>query len=616
MDNINQQVEKYLDFYLEQVPPKNYAILLDGEWGAGKTHFIKNFCLQPLRAQKKFIYISLYGVSKASEIDDQIFQQLHPVLSNKYVSLVSKVAKGALKVGLKVDLDGASQDVVSGDISIPNVSLKDLANSAKDAVLIFDDLERCSIPVEKILGWINYFCEHQNHRTIIIANEKEIKKNKKYNEIKEKLIGRVFLITADASEALDSFIENINVISVKQFLLEQKDTILNIYMASRYQNLRSLKQAIIEWPQFYENLPSKAQDNKELLKQALRDLLILSFEIRKGKLALEEIKDISNRGYSYALSKKKDEPNPYVELEKKYVGFYFNQLCPNDYCWYSFFKDGAIEKEILNKSINESSFFAYDNKPDWYKLLHFSDLQEDDFEKLIKQVGQNFESEKYQKFGEIKHVVSTLLFFARRKMILKQPAKIISEAKRIVKKMEKNQSLIYGKTIDFGLQDAYAGIVFLSNEDAEFKNFTAFLKELEKNNEEKNYPAMAQSVIKIAETDGYAFWQAMSQKTATNRYHDIPILNSIAPREFVAAFLKCPNESKRYISYGFKERYQFISSYTALLEEKGWVQSVKKLLEQEKKGAGPLKKYHIDWFLEHALNFVLKNMIQLEKVSK
>lgn len=53
------------------------AILIDGEWGGGKTYFIKNVLMKDEIVNKKAIfYISLYGKSKLSDIDTAIFAQL------------------------------------------------------------------------------------------------------------------------------------------------------------------------------------------------------------------------------------------------------------------------------------------------------------------------------------------------------------------------------------------------------------------------------------------------------------------------------------------------------------------------------------------------------------
>lgn len=37
----NKEIIEVLEEYINN-PKKQYAILIDGEWGCGKTHFIKN----------------------------------------------------------------------------------------------------------------------------------------------------------------------------------------------------------------------------------------------------------------------------------------------------------------------------------------------------------------------------------------------------------------------------------------------------------------------------------------------------------------------------------------------------------------------------------------------
>ena len=46
--------------------------------------------------------------------------------------------------------------------------------SSKNYILIFDDLERCNMNVNNLLGYINNYVEHDGIKTIIISNEKEI----------------------------------------------------------------------------------------------------------------------------------------------------------------------------------------------------------------------------------------------------------------------------------------------------------------------------------------------------------------------------------------------------------------------------------------------------------
>ena len=92
---------------------------------------------------------------------------------------------------MKIDWDGNQQENAEIEVKIPDLKPEDLLNT-KDYILIFDDLERCSINIINLLGYINFFVEHQSYKVILIANEKELKKTKKYKTIKEKLIEKNF----------------------------------------------------------------------------------------------------------------------------------------------------------------------------------------------------------------------------------------------------------------------------------------------------------------------------------------------------------------------------------------------------------------------------------------
>ncbi len=59
----NAHIEAYLDYYLERNEPPGFAVLIDGEWGIGKSFFIKrylskfSFKKQEVSDQKMYCYI-------------------------------------------------------------------------------------------------------------------------------------------------------------------------------------------------------------------------------------------------------------------------------------------------------------------------------------------------------------------------------------------------------------------------------------------------------------------------------------------------------------------------------------------------------------------------------
>ena len=66
--------------YLDE-PKTQYAILINGKWGSGKTYYWKNE-LKELAESKEFktIYISLNGVSNTKELEQSIFYKLIPYI--------------------------------------------------------------------------------------------------------------------------------------------------------------------------------------------------------------------------------------------------------------------------------------------------------------------------------------------------------------------------------------------------------------------------------------------------------------------------------------------------------------------------------------------------------
>ncbi|HHF2762830.1 TPA: P-loop NTPase fold protein, partial [Haemophilus influenzae] len=113
---MNKHIENYLDLYLEREDVE-YATLLTGKWGCGKTYFIKNYIEKKSKEKKyKFIYISLFGLKDIPSVNDAIFEELHPILSHKGVKILGGVLKSAIKLGFKFDLGEDKNDETSVNI--------------------------------------------------------------------------------------------------------------------------------------------------------------------------------------------------------------------------------------------------------------------------------------------------------------------------------------------------------------------------------------------------------------------------------------------------------------------------------------------------------------------
>lgn len=81
---MNRNILTFLNEYAE-IPDPQYAIMLRGAWGCGKTFFIRQW-MEQLKSNRDAdklkwqpIYVSLYGLTTTQQITEQINKEISPV---------------------------------------------------------------------------------------------------------------------------------------------------------------------------------------------------------------------------------------------------------------------------------------------------------------------------------------------------------------------------------------------------------------------------------------------------------------------------------------------------------------------------------------------------------
>ena len=183
-----------LEPYLKAESPE-YAIMINGEWGSGKTYYIRNQILQDMANEEeeaqplKILYASANGVKSIEELMFQIkWEKLSGHLKTmRHVGKWGEVILKNLPVGLiansivpgtgefiskfKSFLGGMINDTKS------KISFQDLVNFDNDDIIIIDDLERVHNDCDLIglLGEINTaFVEHNRVKTILVCDEGQL----------------------------------------------------------------------------------------------------------------------------------------------------------------------------------------------------------------------------------------------------------------------------------------------------------------------------------------------------------------------------------------------------------------------------------------------------------
>jgi len=353
----------------------DYALLISGEWGCGKTHFLKNELFKtisdtrmnkPLRNKNivsnfEPIYVSLFGIKETIEIDKRIILELNPRLKSKPAFIVNLLVN---KLSGIVNFNWLKKEDLQDFLSIFNVP--------KNKVLCFDDLERINKNIlDEALGYINAFVEHQNLKAIIVGDENILRgKVYDYDKTKEKLIRFTYSFSPDIHEIFNSFLGSYSE-NYTTFLKQNKAFICNILAKGKHKNLRTLRFSLDLLEKVYTNTESHVNNSKyrtEILDRLTFFTTLFSIEYKKinDREKLEELKQINSENILLAslpgiddfLGKKKNQE---IDIEKtSYKDDFVKTYLPFDNHYFNYFEvianlayTGFLNVDKLHKDISE-----------------------------------------------------------------------------------------------------------------------------------------------------------------------------------------------------------------------------------------------------------------------
>lgn len=235
------------------------VIMLTGEWGSGKSYYVKN-TLKPFLEDKdngkhKCVIVSLYGLSDTSEISKAIYMELRTIKKSSS-SEAASTAKTVGKIIGKTVFNGLVSKIGFDIGSIEDKDFQEIYESVDltDKLIVLEDIERTQIDIIELLGYINNMCENDGVKVLLVTNEsellhfhmKEIKKQEygrekteyikvysedaqKYLKAKEKSISDTLQFHADFQETIGSIIdkfENDDLSSFKGVLTAPRRSIM------------------------------------------------------------------------------------------------------------------------------------------------------------------------------------------------------------------------------------------------------------------------------------------------------------------------------------------------------------------------------------------------------
>lgn len=568
----NQSLKRFLDRYCNSDAAPGYAVMLRGPWGSGKTWFVDKFQERLTSQGKRPLYVSLFGVSKPSDIHDQFFTQIHPVLGNAKVQKSWALAKSFLKGTIKIDLDGDGKDDGALQISIPEL---DKWASTAGAILIFDDLERCGMSIEDILGFINQFVEHNGYRVLVVANEeaKSLGQGSGFATMKEKVIGRTFQIRPNIHAALVHFLEEVCSRKAHCVLKNKVDDVLEVFQRAGYDNLRQLRQAIHDFADIWDCLQVSGLDQKEeFVNQLLNDVLTLSIEYRAGTLSVGDMTKLGVQDWSkYFNDKEKaseDAPLSPKELALKRHGLDQEPVLALSAAAYAeFFERGDLSEATATESIANSKYLANESTASWRRLWYLHSLTNVEFQALSTDVYQRLIALEYVSEGELLHVVSMMLSLAAQGLISKTPKQMMAVAKKVVRDSAAEGKIDPGSSGDHaGLSSrdmAAFGLAFTDRNTEDFRVFYAFYRQQQTNARMKLVRQRSADWMPALAQDA-GLWASHLVRTHNEDcwFSDEPVFKFISAENFVTLLGEAPTPTLQVVLRAFKDRYSHPHEYT------------------------------------------------------
>lgn len=483
MNEIKKNIQKGIQAYLSDTKV-HYAVLITGQWGSGKTYFIKDLMKTWMEdeigddssIQIKPIYVSLNGISTISGLYRAIWKQIYPILNSRGASILKLVFGGAIKAVSKcfIDLNGDGQtDDISSVIDVESFIKLFIENDKVigNRILVFDDLERCLVPTEQLFGILNQFTEHSNCKVILIANEEKLAikagENAQYVQIKEKLVGQTFKFDVEVSDSVKCIISDSN----NAHITNAADLVLDIFTASKLQNLRSLKIALQSFGIFCELIDEEFKKNDEVyhefIKNVLAYFLICSFELASGNTEIKKYQGFYNLFDKKSESKEKDK---YSDCLSKY-GIYSSHYSIPVASICQFLTAGYIDN--LSSIISKNVFFKNASQKDWERLWFYSNLENEDLLRYVSSVRINIAQGDIESIPTLLHSAGVLLRLNNSKIIRINKKGLLRDCQKTIDNIIEKAPTPFDYSVYFSVESAF-GKAYSGSGLPEFNQLTCY----------------------------------------------------------------------------------------------------------------------------------------------
>jgi len=565
--NKNHHLTEYLKYYTSLDSPPGFAIMINGEWGSGKTWFLNSFFDDEVsNLDIKTIKISLYGMTSTTDIDEALYRALHPVLSSKGMVIAGALSKALIKGTLKIDLENTSISETEISYNLPDIDLSKLAKKAYNNVIIFDDFERCKIGWAEAFGYINSIVENQDCKAVIITNENTLTKDENedrevdgehavkiskeisdYLNAKEKVVAFTFQYQPQFENLKKSLVSHIKSLKLKNILEENSDVIDRIFTKSGCANLRFLKRQFMSFEILFDKIDDCYKENHEVIISLYAIHLLLSFESYARKITVHNI-----------FTENNGENKPLInELSSKYGREYIANLILEMNTWVAILDDFDFSKETINFDLYVH--FQITSRPiePWTILWNYEKLDHDEYHQTYDLVIKSLINKKLSNEYVVKHIFGILKELSEKEITSLDDTYLISACEDAIDYLfEKDLLDISDDIYNQSSYDEYwGGLSYHCKDHVGFKTLNNYIDNKKRLSKIYHMVTTSNKMIDLIMKNDRSFFCILNANSKGINYHQRdPILFYIDTQKLCEALISSSERS--YFGYALQCRYK------------------------------------------------------------
>ncbi|MCA2436012.1 KAP family NTPase [Rhizobium leguminosarum] len=567
-------------------------MLVTGPWGCGKTHQVKHAL-----DEAEYFYVSLFGLQNSEEIKAAVYAEMFPGKSR-----MKKIAGAA---------DGISVPVPS----VATVSTKGLPSAIVGAILgnqvntsrilIFDDLERCRMPLNDVLGVINRYVEHHKCRVVVIAHDDMVEG---LTPIKEKVFGQTIRVSSQIDGAFESFVQRFTDAEDRAFLQLHRAAIIDVFKASGSLSLRNLKHSLEDLSRIRRALRSGHLENEAAMRELVGLFVALSSEVRQGNLTQKEIGNRAGARIGDAVAEvnrrggAEPEKSAFKKAQERHPSIDLSDSLLKDPLLVEMLFNGGFDSEAIRASLDQDShFLKLGAVPAWRAFIDFESVGEGEAEAAQQRLLKEFDGRQEGEHALMLHAFALRFMMAEHGLINADRRSVLDQCKAYVDDLEKGGRLApLGQNwtqqrdarreaadgIGYWVEDAYR---------AEFEEIGVYINAARQRILFNTLPAEGEKLLALLGGPNTAFFEQVCVQNRAGEYNFsvLPVLATIDPAVFVDAWMKAPAENWYWISGGLFNRYKN-TLHAMLSDETEWIRRVLELLAaREEEASSPILKLRI-----------------------